>query len=575
MTLNGWIRILFFLALLTALTWPLGGYLRRVFERDRPPDGRGLGALEHACYRLAGVDPRSEQKWTAYTLAMLTFNLVGFVAVYTILLLQDRLPWNPRHLPALSAHLAFNTAVSFVTNTSWQSYGGETTLSYLSQMVALTVQYFVSSATGIVLAVALVRGFARRSGTTLGNFWVDLTRCTLYVLLPLAAMLALLLVWQGVPQNLHDYVKAGTIEGAAQTIAQGPVASQIAIKQLGSDGGGFFNANSAHPYENPTALSNLLEMLAMLLIPAALTNTLGRMVRNPLQGWALYSAMALLFLASASLCYWAESQGNPAFSALGIDQTPGALQAGGNMEGKEARYGTADSVLWATVTTASSNGSVNAMHDSFTPLGGFAPMLNIMLGEVIFGGVGSGLYGMLLYALLAVFIGGLMVGRTPEYLGKKIEVREMKMTMLAFLCLPLGSLPMLALACVTPAALASLGNGGPHGFSEMLYAYDSATGTNGSAFAGLNANVPYWDITLGIAMLIGRYAFIVPMMAVAGSLVTKKAGTASAGTLPTTGPLFIGLLIAIILIVSGLTYFPALALGPVAEHFSMLTGSRY
>ena len=575
MTLNGWIQILVYFFLLTALTRPLGGYMYRVFEGEPAWLGRVLGPVERGLYRLAGVNAGSEQGWAAYTLAMLVFNLLGFLAVYIILRFQDHLPLNPQGLPGLSAHLAFNTAASFVSNTNWQSYGGETTLSYFSQMAALTVQNFVSAATGIALAIALARGFARRSGKTLGNFWVDLTRCTLYLLLPLSLIFALVLAWQGVPQNFLAYIDATTLEGARQTIAQGPVASQEAIKMLGTNGGGFFNANSAHPYENPTALTNLLELLSILLIPAGLTNTFGRMVKREKQGWALYGAMAVLFFAGLGVCYWAEAQGNPSFAALGVDQQASAQQSGGNMEGKEARYGIANSVLWATATTDASNGSVNSMHDSYTPIGGLVPMLNIMLGEVIFGGVGSGLYGMLLYALLAVFIAGLMVGRTPEYLGKKIEAREMKMTMLAFLCLPLASLPFLAIASVYPAALAGLANGGPHGFSEMLYAYDSAMGNNGSAFAGLTANAPWWDITLGIAMLIGRYAFIVPMMAVAGALVLKKITPPSAGTFPTDSGLFVALLCGVILIVTGLTYFPALALGPVAEHLALLAGMTY
>ncbi len=575
MTLNGWAQILLFFALLTLLTRPLGGFMYRVFEGEATLIGRLLGPIERFFYRLAGVDAKSEQHWTSYTVGMLVFNLFGFLAVFGILMFQDHLPLNPTKMSGLSAHLAFNTAVSFVTNTNWQSYGGETTMSYFSQMAALTVQNFVSAATGIALAIALVRGFARKSAKTVGNFWVDLTRSTLYVLLPLALVFAVVLVWQGVPQTMLPNIDASTLEGAKQSIAVGPVASQEAIKMLGTNGGGFFNVNSAHPFENPTALSNLLEMLSILVISAALTNTFGRMVKDEMQGWVLYSAMAVLFLAGAGFCYWAEAQGNPTFTALHIDQAPSALQSGGNMEGKDVRFGIADSTLWATATTDASNGSVNAMHDSFTPLGGMIPMLNIMLGEVIFGGVGSGLYGMLLYAVLAVFIAGLMVGRTPEYLGKKIEAKEMKMTMLAFLCLPLASLPFLAVACVAPAGLAGLENSGPHGFSEMLYAYDSAMGNNGSAFAGLTANAPFWDITLGITMLIGRFAFIVPMMAVAGSLVTKRIVPPSAGTFPTKSPLFVSLVVGVILIVTGLTYFPALALGPIVEHFSMLAGTQY
>jgi K+-transporting ATPase ATPase A chain len=575
MTFNGWAQILVFFVILTVLTRPLGGFMYRVFSGEATLVGRVLGPIERLFYRLAGVDPNSEQHWTSYAGGMLVFNLLGFLSVYTILLIQDVLPLNPQHLSGLAPDLAFNTAVSFVTNTNWQSYGGETTMSYFSQMAGLTVQNFLSAATGIALAIALIRGFARKSARTIGNFWVDVTRATLYVLLPLAVAFALILVWQGVPQNMHAYVDATTLEGAKQTIAQGPVATQEAIKMLGTNGGGFFNANSAHPYENPTIFTNLLEMLGLLIIAAALTNTFGRFVRDELQGWVLYSAMAVLFLAGVAVCYWAESQPNPAFAALHVDQTPGALQAGGNMEGKDVRFGVASSALFATVTTDASCGAVNSMHDSFMPLGGMIPMLNMMLGEVIFGGVGSGLYGMLLYAVLAVFIAGLMVGRTPEYLGKKIEAKEMKMTMLAFLSLPLASLPFLAIASVSPVALAGLANSGPHGFSEMLYAYGSAMANNGSAFAGLTASTPFWDITLGMTMLIGRFAFIVPMMAIAGSLAAKKIVPPSAGTFPTKSPLFISLVVGVILIVTGLTYFPALALGPVVEHFSMLAGTQY
>ncbi|HVT36797.1 MAG TPA: potassium-transporting ATPase subunit KdpA, partial [Nevskiaceae bacterium] len=485
------------------------------------------------------------------------------------------LPLNTPHFANIGADGAFNTAVSFTTNTNWQWYSGEAVLSNLSQMFALVIHNFMSAATGIALAFAFFRGFARRETSTIGNFWADATRITLYVLLPICVVYTIFLIASGVPQTLTQQIDATTLEGARQTITLGPVASQEAIKMLGTNGGGVFNANSAHPYENPTALSDLLELLSILVISAGLTNTFGRMVKNPLQGWVLYSAMSVLFLAGALACYAAEAGGNPAFDAMGIDQHASTLQAGGNMEGKEARFGIADSVLWATATTDASNGSVNSMHDSYTPLGGLIPMLNIMLGEVIYGGVGSGLYGMLLYAILAVFIAGLMVGRTPEYLGKKIEAREVKMTMLAFLCLPLASLPFLAIACVYPTALAGLANSGPHGFSEMLYAYDSAMGNNGSAFAGLTANAPWWDTTLGIAMLIGRFMFIVPMMAVAGSLAAKKLVPPSAGTFPVNSALFIALLVGVILIVTGLTYFPALALGPIVEHFSMTAGTLY
>ncbi|MBV9692400.1 MAG: potassium-transporting ATPase subunit KdpA, partial [Alphaproteobacteria bacterium] len=470
---------------------------------------------------------------------------------------------------------SFNTAVSFATNTNWQGYGGESTMSYLTQMAALTVQNFVSAAAGIALAVAFIRAFARKSANTVGNFWVDLTRCTLYVLLPLSVVVALAMIWQGLPQNLNDYTIASTLEGAKQTIAQGPVASQLAIKQLGTNGGGFFNANSAHPFENPNAITNLLELWAILAISAALTCTFGKMVGNTRQGWAVFAVMGVLWLAGQGACYWAETQPSPVLARLHVDQTPNALQPGGNMEGKEVRFGIANSTIWANATTEASNGSVNAMHDSFTPLGGLVPIVNIQLGEIIWGGVGSGLYGMLLFIIVGMFVAGLMVGRTPEYLGKKLEAKEVKMAMLAILISPLSILGFAALACVLPAGLSSLNNAGPHGFSEILYAYTSATGNNGSAFAGLNANTPFYNITLGIAMLIGRFLWIVPMMAVAGSLAAKKIVPASAGTFPTTGPLFVGLIIGVILIVGGLTYFPALALGPVVEHLAMLGHSLY
>ncbi len=575
MTINGWVQILVFFLLLTLLTRPLGGYMHRVFDGQATWLGRAFGPLERGFYRLAGVDEKAEQHWTTYTLAMLAFNLVCFVTLFLLQLWQNHLPLNPQKFDGLTPDLAFNTAISFVTNTNWQAYGGESTMSYLTQMLGLTVHNFVSAATGVALALALVRGFARRSSKTVGNFWVDLTRCTLYVLLPIAFLSALFLVWQGMPQNLSAYTDVATVEGAKQTIAQGPVASQIAIKMLGTNGGGFFNANAAHPFENPTALSDFLQIILIFLIPAALTNVFGRMVKSQLQGWAIYSAMSVLFLAGVATCYWAESQGNPQFAALGIDQQASSLQAGGNMEGKETRFGIARSTLFATVTTDASCGAVNGMHDSFTPLGGMIPLINIQLGEVIFGGVGAGLYGMLLYAIIAVFIAGLMVGRTPEYLGKKIESKEVKMTMLAILCLPLSILGFTALASVLPQGLAGIANSGPHGFSELLYAYTSATGNNGSAFAGLSANSKFFNITLALAMMIGRFALIVPMMAVAGSLAAKKYTPPSAGTFPTNGGLFIALLVGVVLIVGGLTYFPALALGPVVEHFSMVAGNLY
>jgi K+-transporting ATPase ATPase A chain len=492
---------------------------------------------------------------------MLLFNAAGFVLLYALLRLQGFLPFNPAEMSEVAPDLAFNTAVSFTTNTNWQNYGGESTLSYLSQMAGLTTQNFVSAATGIALLIALIRAFARASGNTVGNFWVDLTRCTLYVLLPLAAIAALFLVWQGTPQNLGPYVDATTLEGAKQTIAQGPAASQIAMKQLGTNGGGFWNANGAYPYENPTPLSNFIEVLYILLIPAALTYTFGRMVGDQRQGWALYAAMSVIFLVGVAVCYWAEAAGNPNFAALGLDPA--------NMEGKEVRFGISPSALWAVATTAASNGSVNAMHDSFTPLGGMIPIIMMQLGEIIYGGVGSGLYGMLLMVIVAMFVAGLMVGRTPEYLGKKIEAKEVKMAMLAILILPLSMLGFTAVSILLPFGLSSMQDAGPHGFSEMLYLFTSQTANNGSAFAGFTGNTLWYNTTGGLAMLIGRYFVIVPMMAVAGSLVAKRKVPASVGTFPTTGPLFVGLLVGVIVIVGGLTFFPALALGPIAEHFAM------
>jgi K+-transporting ATPase ATPase A chain len=575
--LDGSLPIALFLLVLTLTTRPLGGYLQRVFDGERTWLSPLLGPLERGFYRLAGVRAEQSQRWPQYATAMLVFSLGGYLLLFALQQAQGLLPLNPLGLPAPSADLTLNTAISFVTNTNWQSYGGESTMSLLSQMLGLAVQNFLSAATGIALAIALIRGFARERGAAadLGNFWVDVTRATLYVLLPLSIPMALFLVWQGVPQSLVGAVDATTLEGARQTIAQGPVASQVAIKMLGTNGGGFFNANAAHPFENPTAVANFVQMLAIFLISAALTNTFGRAVKNEWQGWALYTAMSLLFVAGAGLAYWAESGGNPAVAALGVDQQMSLVQSGGNMEGKEARFGIAASTLFATITTDASCGAVNAMHDSFMPLGGAVTLVNILLGEVVFGGVGAGLYGMLLFALVALFIAGLMVGRTPEYLGKKIEAREIKLTVLAILCMPLALLGFLAVASVSPLALKSLANAGPHGFSEMLYAYASAVGNNGSAFAGLNANTPFWNLSLAAAMLIGRFAVIVPMLAIAGSLAAKARSPATAGSFPTDGPLFIGLLVAIVLIVGGLTYFPALALGPIVEHLAMQAGSLF
>jgi len=575
MTINGWVQIAIFAIVVTASVKPLGLYMAKVFGGERTFLSSVLRPVERAIYAICGVREDDEQHWTVYTISVLLFSLLSFLVLYAMQRLQNVLPFNPQGMAAVTPDSSFNTAVSFATNTNWQGYGGEATLSYFTQMVGLTTQNFVSAAAGIVLAIALIRGFARRSAKSLGSFWVDLTRCVLYVLLPLSIAVALVMIWQGLPQNLGSYTTATTLEGAKQIIAQGPVASQLAIKQLGTNGGGFFNANSAHPFENPNAITNLLEMWAIFVISAALTYTFGKMVGNTRQGWAIFAVMGVLYLGGQTVCYWAESQPSPQLAAMHIDQAPSDLQSGGNMEGKEVRFGIANSTIWATATSDASNGSVNSMHDSYTPLGGLVPMVNIQLGEIIFGGTGSGLYGMLLFAIVAMFVAGLMVGRTPEYLGKKLEAKEVKMAMLAILISPLSILGFTALAAVLPAGLAGLNNAGPHGFSEMLYAFTSGTGNNGSAFAGLSANTPFYNTTIGFAMLFGRFLWIVPMMAVAGSLVDKKIVPASAGTFPTTGPLFVGLLIGVILIVGGLTYFPALALGPIVEHFAMHAGSLY
>jgi len=575
MTFNGWLQIGLFALVVTLFVKPLGYYMTAVFTGERTFLSPLLSPLERLFYFLSGVDDKKEQNWIAYGVSMLAFSLAGFVLLYAIQRLQNILPFNPAELDAVSPDLAFNTSISFVTNTNWQSYVPETTMSYFTEMAGLTVHNFGSGATGIALAIALIRGFAQRTSRTIGNFWVDLTRCVLYVLLPLSVIVTLLLVWQGVPQNLDAYTQATTLEGVSQTIAQGPVASQEAIKMLGTNGGGFFNTNSAHPFENPTAFSNFIEMVSIFLIAAALTNVFGRMVGQQKQGWAIFSVMGLLFLLGLGVVYSVESGTGPAFAGQIIDTTASALQAGGNMEGKEVRFGIANSALFVTATTDASCGAVNTMHDSLLPLGGMIPMLNIMLGEIIFGGVGSGLYGMLLFAIVAVFVAGLMVGRTPEYLGKKIEAKDVKMAILAILVLPLSILGFTALAVVIAPGTSALTASGPHGFSEALYAYTSATGNNGSAFAGLSANVPFWNTTLGLAMWIGRFLFIVPMLAVAGSLAQKKIVPMSAGTFPTDGGLFVGLLAGVILIIGGLTFFPALALGPIAEHFAAQAGTFY
>ncbi len=575
MTANGWVQIALFSVIVIAVTRPLGGYMTRVFAGERTVLRPALRPVERAVYCCCGVDEREEQHWLTYAVAMLLFSVAGFVVLYALQRLQWYLPFNPQGQAGVEQSLAFNTSVSFVTNTNWQAYSGETTMGYLVQMAGLTVHNFVSAATGIAMALALIRGFVRREAKTIGNFWVDLTRGTLYILLPISIVVGLVLVWQGVPQNLGAYTEATTLEGAKQIIAQGPVGSQEIIKELGTNGGGFFNANSAHPYENPNAITNLIELVAIFAIGAGLTNVLGRMVKDERQGWAIFAAMAVLFLAGIAVAYSSEAQGNPAFAALHVDSSVGSLQAGGNMEGKEVRFGPVLSALWATVTTDTSCGAVNSMHDSYLPLGGMVPLVNMQLGEVIFGGVGSGLYGILGFAIVAMFVAGLMVGRTPEYLGKKLEAKEVKMTILALLSLPLSILGWTALATVSPAGLAGIANAGPHGFSEILYAYTEGTANNGSAFAGLSANTLFYNLTIAAAMLIGRFIFVIPMLAVAGSLAQKKLLAPSAGTFPTHSPQFVGLLVGVILIIGGLTYFPAIALGPVTEQVAMSQGKLY
>jgi K+-transporting ATPase ATPase A chain len=566
MTVNGVLQILLFFGIVLALTKPLGTYMARVFNRERTFLDAVLGPIERLIYRVSGVKPDVEQHWTTYTIAMLLFNFVGLLVLYGMQRFQHLLPLNPQGLGPISEDSSFNTAVSFTSNTNWQSYVPESTMSYFTQMAGLTFHNFVSAATGIALAIALVRGFARHEMKTVGNFWVDLTRCTLWILLPICLLVAPVLVWQGVPQNLNPYTAAKTVEGGDQTIAQGPVASQEVIKELGTNGGGFLNANSSHPYENPTPFTDLTEMVLIFAISAGLTYTFGLMVKDTRQGWALFAVMAVLFFLGVSVAYWSEASGNPAFARMGVDPT------GGNMEGKEVRFGVANSALWATVTTDTSCGAVNSMHDSFTPLGGMIPMINMQLGEVVYGGVGSGLYGMLVFAVLSVFIAGLMVGRTPEYLGKKIEAKEVTMAVLAVLILEFSILGFTALASVTAGGLAGPLNKGPHGFSEILYAYSEGTGNNGSAFAGLSANTVFYNLTIGLAMLFGRFLMIVPTLAIAGSLVKKKLLPASSGTFPTTGPLFVALVVGVILIVGGLTFFPALALGPIVDHLYMMAG---
>lgn len=569
MSLIGWLQIGLLFLVTFLLIKPLGLFMAKVFSNERTFLSPVLGPVERGFYALAGVDPKKEQSWLAYAFSMIAFSIAGLVVLYAIQRLQAYLPYNPQGFAGVAPDLAFNTAASFVTNTNWQSYGGETTMSHFTQMAGLTVQNFVSAASGIAMALALTRAFIRSNGTTVGNFWVDLTRSTLYVLLPLAIVVAIIFVAMGLPQTLDGSVTATTLEGANQTIALGPVASQEAIKQLGTNGGGFFNVNAAHPFENPTALSNYLNILAMLMVTAALAYTFGQMVGDRRQGWAFVATIAILLIAGVGVIYWAETQGNPILTALGLDN------ALGNMEGKEVRFGQAMTAAYAAVTTGISDGGVNGMHGSFTGLGGLIPMFLMQLGEVLPGGVGSGLYGMIVFAILAVFVAGLMVGRTPEFLGKKIEGREMKYAMLAVLILPLSILGFSALSAMLPFAVASISMSGPHGLSEILYAYTSTTANNGSAFGGLTANTPWYNTTLGIAMLLGRFGYVVPVLAIAGSLVGKTKTTASAGTFPTHTPLFVGLLVGIILILGGLQYFPALALGPIVEHFAMLAGQTF
>jgi len=571
MTLVGWLQIIVVLLAAVAAALPLGRFLAAVVEGRDTNVMRYVKPLEVRFYQLSGIDPAKEQSWLAYTLAMLMFSFASFLLLYAMQRLQFLLPvvLNPEGFDAVPPDLAFNTSASFVTNTNWQAYGGETTMSHFVQMAGLTVHNFLSAAMGIALAVAMTRAFVRSQARTLGNFWVDLTRITLYVLLPLSIAVALLMGLSGVPQTLTGTVDAMTLEGAKQTISMGPMASQEAIKQLGTNGGGFFNANSAHPFENPSAFSNVIAIWSMMVVSVACVFMFGRMIRDARQGHALLAAMAVLLITGIGVVYWSETAGTPLLASLGVDS------AGGNMEGKETRFGQAMTAMFVAVTTAESCGAVNAMHDSLTPLGGLIPMFFIQLGEILPGGVGSGLYGILVIAILAVFVAGLMVGRTPEYLGKKIEAREMKLAMLAVLILPLSILGFSAVSAVLPSAIASLNNNGAHGLSEILYAYTSVTGNNGSAFAGLNANTPWFNTTTAFAMLAGRFAYVIPVIAIAGSLAAKKKVAASAGTFPTHGSLFVCLLIGVILILSGLEYFPALALGPIVEHFQMLAGKTF
>jgi K+-transporting ATPase ATPase A chain len=595
MTLLGIAQILIFFGLVLAVTKPAGVFMYNVFEGKRTFLHPVLRPLERAIYRLGGVKEEVEQTWVGYAMSLIAFSFFCFLFPYVMQRLQGLLPFNPMHFSTgaapgsatpLTPDLAFNTAVSFMTNTNWQSYSPDTTLGYFVQMAALAVQNFVSAAVGIAVAIVLIRGFARHTMKTIGNFWVDVTRCTVYILLPISIFAALFFVWQGSIQNFHAPVTAQTLEGASQTIEQGPLASQLAIKMLGTNGGGFFNANSSHPYENPTPFANLIQMLLIFVLGAGLTYTFGKMVKDTRQGWALFAAMSAMFLIGAFVCYWAEQRGNPIITKLGVESAYTGTQSGGNMEGKEVRFGNAVTALFATVTTDASCGAVIGMHDSFTPIGGLVPLFNIQTDEVIFGGVGAGLYSMLIYVIVAVFIGGLMVGRTPEYVGKKIEQKEVKMAIIAILATSMCILGFTAISSVVHfspggywnpqgAATGNLNNGGPHGFSEILYAYTSGAGNNGSAFAGITANTPWYNLTLGIDMLIARFLFIIPALAIAGSLAAKKLIPVTSGTLPTHGSLFVVLLIGTVVIVGALTYFPALSLGPIVEHFQMLNGKVF
>jgi K+-transporting ATPase ATPase A chain len=595
MTLLGIAQIVIFFAIVVVITKPIGIFMHRVFEGERTFLHPVFRPMERLIYWLGGVREGEEQSWVRYSASMISLSIFSFLFVYVLQRLQGHLPLNPMHFStpqapsnatAMTPDLAFNTAVSFTTNTNWQSYSPDTTVSYLTQMAALAVQNFVSAAVGIAVAVALIRGFARHTAKTIGNFWVDVTRCMLYILLPICILATLFVVWQGSIQNFKGPATVTTLEGTTQVIEQGPLASQLVIKMLGTNGGGYFNANSAHPYENPTPLTNLLQMLLIFSLGAGLTYMFGKMVRDTRQGWAIFAAMALMFLAGAFICYWAEQAGNPMLTKMGVEHVYTGSQPGGNMEGKEVRFGNAATALFATVTTDASCGAVNSMHDSFTPIGGLVPLFNIQTDEVIFGGVGAGLYSMLIYAVVAVFIGGLMVGRTPEYVGKKIEQKEVKMAIIAILATSLVILCFTAISSVAPFAAnhywnppgpstANLNNGGPHGFSEILYTYSSGAGNNGSAFAGINANTPWYNLSIGLDMLVGRFLFIIPALAIAGSLASKKLIPVTSGTLPTNGSLFVILLIGTVIIVGALTYFPALSLGPIVEHMQMLNGKLF